>query len=171
MRKFFNALSPYLVPFLERGLSISAFMFPFVEVVSYFGAKVFLGTESFALKVFYATYIEKISRFYAENNLLIFLLMVYIFIMCSRKASRLTKFVRFNIIQAILLNIICACIGVIFTFLPVVVRESMLGVILANLLFFSVVLLIGYSSLLIAYGRLPVIPVVSEAAKMQIQRS
>lgn len=156
--------------FLERGLSILAFVFPFVEVVSYFGPKVFLSTESFTLKVFYVNYIEKISRFYAENNLLIFFFMVWVFLICSRRSSRLTKFVRFNVIQAILLNIICACFGVIFTFFPIVLRESMLGVIFANLLFFSIVLLIAYSSLLIAYGRLPVIPIVSEAAKIQVQR-
>lgn len=170
MKKFFEALLPYIIPFIERGLSIMAFAFPFVEVVSYFGPKVFLSADSFALKVFYVNYIEKISRFYAENNLLIFFVMVWVFIVCSRRSSRLTKFVRFNVIQAILLNIICACFGVIFTFLPIVLRESMIGIILANLLFFSICLLIGYSSLLIAYGRLPVIPVVSEAAKIQVQR-
>ena len=170
MKKFFETLSPYLIPFLERGVSIAAFIFPFVEIISYFGPKVFLSTESFALKSFYVNYIEKIARFYTGNNLLIFFFMVWVFIVCSRRSSRLTKFVRFNVIQAILLNIICSCFGVVFTFLPIVLRESILGVVISNLLFFSIVLLIGYSSLLIAYGRLPVIPIVSEAAKIQVQR-
>ena len=73
-------------------------------------------------------------------------------------------------IQAILLNIICSCIGVVFTFLPVVLRESMIGVIFANFLYLGIVLLIAYSSLLIAYGRYPRIPVLSEAAKLQVQQ-
>ena len=57
MRKTFEDLT-------GRILSIAAFIFPFIEVASYFGPKVFLSTESFALKTFYANYIEKISRFY-----------------------------------------------------------------------------------------------------------
>ena len=158
------------IEIFERGLSIVAFIFPFIELSYYFGAKVFLSTESFFLKSVYLNYIQKLSNFYAANIYFIFILMVGVFIICSRGTLPLSKYARFNIIQAILLNIICSCFGVVFTFLPIVLRESILGVIISNLLFFSIVLLIGYSSLLIAYGRLPVIPIVSEAAKIQVQR-
>jgi len=170
MKKFFETISPFLITFAERALSIAAFIFPFIEVVSYFGPKVFLNTESLALRVFYSTHIEKISRFYTDNNLLIFIFMVWVFIVCARGSVPLTKYVRYNVIQAILLNIICSCSGVIFTFLPIVLRESMVGVIFANFLFLGIVLLIAYSSLLIAYGRFPKIPVLSDAAKLQVQQ-
>ena len=156
--------------FAERGLSIAAFIFPFVEVASYFGPKVFLSTGSIALRSFYSSYIEKISRFYTDNNLLIFIFMVWVFIVCARGSVPLTKFSRFNIVQAILLNIVCSCSGVVFTFLPIVIRESMLGIIIANFLFSSIVLLIAYSSLLICYGRYPRIPILSDAAKLQVQQ-
>jgi len=170
MKKFFEAFSPYLIKFAERGLSIIAFIFPFIEVVSYFGPKVFLSTDSMALRSFYSIYIEKILRFYTENNLLIFIFMVWVFIVCARGSVPLTNYVRFNIVQAILLNIICSCSGVVFTFLPIVFRESMLGIMFANFLLLGIVLLIAYSSLLIAYGRYPRIPILSDAAKMQVQR-
>jgi hypothetical protein len=170
MKNFFETISPFLITFAERALSIAAFIFPFIEVVSYFGPKVFLNTESLALRVFYSTHIEKISRFYTDNNLLIFIFMVWVFIVCARGSVPLTKYVRYNVIQAILLNIICSCSGVIFTFLPIVLRESMVGVIFANFLFLGIVLLIAYSSLLIAYGRFPKIPVLSDAAKLQVQQ-
>jgi|TARA_B100000683_G_scaffold80076_1_gene79015 hypothetical protein len=170
MKKFFEKLSPYLIRFGERGLSIAAFIFPFVEVVSYFGPKVFLNTDSVALRMFYSTYIEKLSRFYTDNNLLIFIFMVWVFIVCARGSVPLTKYVRYNVIQAILLNIVCSCSGVVFTFLPIVLRESMVGVIFANFLFLGIVLLIAYSSLLIAYGRFPKIPILSDAAKLQVQQ-
>ena len=171
MKKFFEAFSPYLIKFAERGLSIIAFIFPFIEVVSYFGPKVFLSTDSMALRSFYSIYIEKILRFYTENNLLIFIFMVWVFIVCARGSVPLTNYVRFNIVQAILLNIICSCIGSIYTFLPVVLRESVIGAIIANFLYLGLVLLILYSSVLIFYGRYPKIPVISEAAKIQVQRS
>lgn len=170
MKKKFEALLPYILPIAERGLSIAAFIFPLVEIASYFGPKVFLGTESIILRSFYFNYLIKITNFYTSNNLLIFFFMVWIFIICSKGSVPLTKFLRFNVIQAILLNIICSCFGVIFTFLPVVLRESMIGSIFANFLFLGMVLLIAYSSLLIIYGRFPKIPILSEAAKMQVQQ-
>ena len=165
-----RTLQIFFKTLVERLLAISAFIFPFIEVASYFGPKVFLSTESLTLRSFYLNYLVKVSSFYTENNLLIFIFMVWVFIVCSKGSVPLTKFVRFNIIQAILLNIICSCSGVVFTFLPVVLRESMLGVVFANFLFLGITLLIAYSSLLIAYGRYPSIPILSEAAKLQVQQ-
>ena len=170
MKKLFEFLLAYFIPLAERGISVAAFVFPLFEVASYFGPKVFLSTENSALRGFYLNHLTKITSFYTENNLLIFIFMVWVFIVCSRGSIPLTKFVRFNIIQAILLNIICSCLGVIFTFCPIVLRESMIGIILANFLFLGVSLLIGYSSLLIIYGRFPRIPILSEAAKLQVQQ-
>ena len=168
MKKFFKKLSPYLIRFEERGLSIAAFIFPFLEVVSYFAPKVFL-TDSVAMQMFFSTYIEKLSSFYVDNNLIFFIFMTWVYILCTRRSNRLTKYVRYNVIQAILLSVVCSCSGVVFTFLPIVIRESMVGVIFANFAFFSIVLLIAYSSLVIANGQFPKIPVVSDAAKIQVR--
>ena len=167
MKKKFG---PFLKGFFERGISIISFIFPFVEISTYFGPKVFLSTESTVLKAFYVNHVAKLSTFYTENTYVVFIFMVWIFITCSRGSVPLSKFVRFNVIQAILLNIICSCSGVIFSFLPIVLRESMIGIIFANFLFLGVVLIIAYSSLLIVYGRYPRIPILSEAAKLQVQR-
>ena len=154
----------------ERGISIAAFIFPLIEILYYFGAKVFLSTENLALKVFYFNYVAKLSSFYEANVYLIFILMVGIFLTCSRGTLPLTKYVRFNIIQAILLNIICSCIGSCFSYAPIVLRESTVGVLVANSLFLGIVITILYSSLLIMYGRYPKIPILSEAARLQVQR-
>ncbi len=170
MAKTFKNFLPYLKTIAERLISIVAFIFPFIEVASYFGPKVFLSTDIITLQTFYIKHLVKLSTFYTDNNLLIFIFMVWVFIVCSRGSVPLTKFVRFNIIQAILLNIVCSCSGVVFTFLPIVLRESMIGIIFANFLFLGIVLLIAYSALLIAYGRFPRIPILSEAAKLQVQQ-
>ena len=170
MKKTFKALLPYLIPVVERLLSISAFIFPFMEVVSYFGEKTFLSTESATLRSFYLNNLAKFSSFYSANHLLIYVFMIWVFIVSSRGSIPLTKFARFNIIQAILLDIICSCLGVIFIFLPIFLRESVFGIIFAKFLFLGTILLIGYCSLLIAYGRFSRIPILSEGAKLQIQR-
>ena len=163
-------IKKYLIKICERGFSIAAFIFPFVEVSYYFGAKVFLSTESLALKLFYVSYIAKLSAFYEADIYLVFIFMVGIFFVCSRGIVPFTKFVRFNVIQAILLNIVCSCVGCIFAFFPIFLRESTVGILLANFLFFGIVLLMAYAVLLIFYGRYAGIPVVSEAARLQVQR-
>ena len=98
MKKTFK---DFIIPFFERALSTIAFIFPFVEISAYFGPKVFLSTDSPVLKTLYVNYILKLSSFYAENTYVVFILMVWIFITCSRGSAPLTKFVRFNVIQAI----------------------------------------------------------------------
>jgi len=163
-------MKTYLKQISERLLAILAFIFPLIEISYYFGAKVFLSTESITLKLFYLNYIAKLANFYAANVYLVFALMIGIFMVCSRGTIRLTKFVRFNIIQAILLNIICSCIGSIYSFFPIILRESTIGLLLANSLFFGIVITMMYSSFLILCGRYPRIPILSEAAKLQVQR-
>ena len=82
----------------------------------------------------------------------------------------MSKFVRFNIIQAILLNIVCSCIGSIYSFLPIILRESTVGILLANFLYLGTVMIMAYSAFLIFCGRYPKIPILTEAAKLQVQR-
>ena len=163
-------MKDFIIKVAERFVSIISYIFPFIEICYYFGAKVFLSTDSVSMKLFYLNYIDKIALFYNANIYIIFIAMVGIFIVCSRGTLPLTKFVRFNVIQAILLNIICSCIGSIFSFLPVIIRESMIGLLLSNFFFLGTILLMLYSFLLIFYGRYPRIPVLSEAARLQVQR-
>jgi hypothetical protein len=155
----------------ERVLSILAFFFPFIELSYYFSAKVFLSTESSFLKSIYINYINKFSNFYANNVYFIFIFMVGVFMICARGTLPLSKYVRFNIIQAILLNIIYSCIGSIYSYFPVILRESAIGIILANFFYIGFIILFAYSAILIFYGRVPTIPVVSTAAKLNVQEN
>jgi hypothetical protein len=164
-----SLLKDLLAKVLERGIAITGFIFPFMEISYYFGSKVFLSVENLTLKIFYLKYIAKLSSFYEANIYLIFIVMVAIFIICSRGTIALTKFVRFNIIQAILINIICSCIGSIFIYIPIVLRESIIGILLANFVYLGVLFMICYSILLIIYGRYPRIPIISEAARLQVK--
>ena len=159
-----------LITLCERGVAILAYIFPFVEISSCFAVKVFLNADSKALKFFYVNYVAKLTNFYIENVYLVFALMIGIFIICSRGTIPVTKFVRFNIIQAILLNIICSCISAVFPLIPIALRESVIGLLLANSLYLGIIILMLHSSLLISFGRYPRIPVLSEAARLQVQR-
>lgn len=163
-------LKKTLTTVIERALVISSYSFAFVDISASFAIKVFLNSDTKILKYFYINYISKINNFYIENVYFIFALMLGIFIVCSRGTIPATKYVRFNVIQAILLNIVCSCISSIYPLLPVEIRESSIGLIIANFFYIGVVALIIYSSILICCGRYPRIPVLSEAARLQVQR-
>ena len=156
----------------ERSIGILSYLFPFVEISSYFATKVFLNAESLQLQYLYRNYISKLVNVYQDNAYFAFALIIGIFFICSKGSLPLTKFVRFNVIQAVLLYIICSCIGQILgIYCPAFIRESTIGIVLANFVYLGVIVLILYSSILISFGRYPRIPVISEAARIQVQRS
>ena len=156
----------------ERGIAILSYIFPFLEISAYFGTKVFLNAESLSLQYLYRNYISKLVNIYQDNTYFAFALMIGIFFICSKGSLPLSKFVRFNIIQAILLYIICSCVGQILgIYCPAFIRESTIGIVLANFVYLGTLVLILYSSVLILFGRYPRIPVISEAARIQVQRS
>ena len=156
----------------ERGIAILSYIFPFLEISAYFGTKVFLNAESLSLQYLYRNYISKLVNIYQDNTYFAFALMIGIFFICSKGSLPLSKFVRFNIIQAILLYIICSCVGQILgIYCPAFIRESTIGIVLANFVYLGTIVLILYSSVLILFGRSPRIPVISEAARIQVQRS
>lgn len=167
LKKFHFSQEP---PLLERVFGIMSLYFPFIEACSYFGPKFYLSTTNMEMRKFYEFYIRDWSNFYAENNLLIFIFMVWVFIQCSRGAFPLTKYGRFTIIQGILLNIVVSCCGITYMFLPPIFRESLPGSLFSTTLYIGVLFTILYSTILIIYGRYPNIPVVSEGAKAQVQR-
>ena len=165
-----STLKKLCINVCERGVAIIAFIFPIFEIFSSFGPKVFSGSESVFVNYFYINYITKLNNIYANNVYIIFVLMVAIFMICSRGTLPLTRFLRYNIIQAILLNIICSCVGASFTYFPVGIRESILGTFIANFVFLGTTAIILYASILISFGRYPSIPVLSEGARLQVQR-
>ena len=163
-------LQELLKTVLERGLSIATYIFPFLEITVYFSSRVCYSSNDIGLKVIYANYLYPLMLFYEKNVYLIFIAMVAVFLMCSRKSLPLTKFLRFNVLQAILLDIICACVGQIYMACPTVFKLSPFGIMFANFIFLGTFCWIMYSILIISLGRFPVLPVISRAANIHLQR-
>ena len=163
-------LQEFLKTVLERGLSIATYIFPFLEITVYFSSRVCYSSNDIGLKVIYANYLYPLLLFYEKNVYLIFIAMVAIFLMCSRKSLPLTKFLRFNVLQAILLDIICACVGQIYMACPTVFKLSTFGIRFANFIFLGTICWIGYSIIIISLGRFPVLPIISRAANIHLQR-
>ena len=156
----------------ERSISILIFIFPFTNMCYFFGKKVFLSVGNKALKVFFVQNIIPLTKFYEQNLYFSFAVMIALFICCARGNLKfLSTFSRYNIICAILLDIICNMVGPIYLYLPTGIKEGTLAIICINSMFLGVMLAIFYSILLISFGRLPAIPVLTQAAKLQMQRA
>jgi len=71
--------------------------------------------------------------------------------------------------QAILLEIVIAMIGQIWNLSPTLLKNGLFGTFVANACLVGLVGLIVYSSFIIALGRYPRLPVISGAARVQLQ--
>jgi len=156
---------------IERTLPLFAFIFPLLEINSSFAPKVFQNIDSVTLKVFYYRQLAPVIGIYQSNIYVFFILMVAIFIACSKGSFNLTKYIRFNIIQAILLAIVCQAINQIYYLSPVFVRETIIGSFISNACYGGISLSVMYCGLIILlFGGYPRLPIVTEAAKLHVQR-
>ena len=112
----------------ERSISILIFIFPFTNMCYFFGNKVFLSVGNKALKVFFVQNIIPLTKFYEQNLYFSFAVMIALFICCARGNLKfLSTFSRYNIICAILLDIICNMVGPIYLYLPTGIKEGTLA--------------------------------------------
>jgi|TARA_B110000259_G_C13901324_1_gene356996 hypothetical protein len=159
-------------PFCERILSLTGLIFPFLEINAILGPKVLCSTDNATFNEFFrATLVGPISMFYSSqvNHLVAFIVMIFIFDACVRKTLPLTLFTRFNIIQGILLDVICSFLGVTFVQTTYLARESTFGDLISNVAYFGVIGFICYCILMILFGRYPKIPIISEGARLNVQ--
>lgn len=153
----------------SKGMAVCGFIYPLVELMTTFGA-VLIRAENVWLRRFYATVGAPLVSFYIHHVYLWFIGMVVVFLTCSRGSYGLSKFVRFNVIQAILMSIILQCVGATWPLIPALVRESFFGKLLQEFFFLGGALAIVQSIFLICFGRYPNFPVLTGAAKLQVQR-
>nr|YP_009550206.1 Ycf60 [Tisochrysis lutea]YP_009873597.1 hypothetical chloroplast RF60 [Isochrysis galbana]AZW07325.1 Ycf60 [Tisochrysis lutea]QKW88480.1 hypothetical chloroplast RF60 [Isochrysis galbana] len=159
---------------LERGGSLLAYILPLVEAIYFFGARIFLYPNDTNLKIFFLKYLQGVVLFYQSNMYLCFGLTITIFMICTNNSIPiigtklpLTRFIRMNVVQAVLVQVFITCIGQVFLISPNFIKNSVLGTFIANGCFFAIVGLVFYSAFLIALGRYPRIPIITESARLQ----
>ena len=157
--------------FSQRVIPLPAYFFPLLEVIYYFGLNLCISLDSVSVKNFCLLYVIPLRTFYQNNLLLIFATMVVVFTTCSKGSVRLTRFVRFNIIQAILFNIAISCLGQVYLLCPVQIRESyLLTNLIVNPAALGLIFVLLYACLQVILGRYPKFPIITDAARLQTQR-
>lgn len=160
--------------YLDRVVSLLAYLLPLVEALYFFSARIFLYPGDENMKVFFLKYFQPIILFYQSNMYLCFIFTILAFMMCVNNAVpitgtrlRLTKFLRINVVQGILVEVFITAIGQVFVMSPSFIKNSVLGTFISGGCFFGIVGLVLYSAFLIILGRYPRIPIITESARLQ----
>nr|QVQ56681.1 hypothetical protein [Erythrocystis saccata] len=159
----------YEVTFIDRFASIFPYGLPLMEGLQNFGQQV-LPDYPFSLMSIYKKTFMPLVVFYVTHPALAFITFFVLYYLFVRSKSPIPNrpFIRFNVLQAILLFLINSLLGSAFRALPIEFRVSLYGLILCNTLFWFVLSTISYSFFKSLEGKYANIPVISQAVKIQI---
>lgn len=154
---------------VDRLASILPYWLPLLEGLQNFGQQI-LPDYPFSLMNIYKQTLMPIVIFYATHPALAFIVFFVLYYLFVKTKSPIPDrpFIRFNVLQAILLFLINSFLGVIFRALPIEFRVSLYGLMLCNTLLWFVLSTIIYSVLKSMEGKYSQIPVISQAVKIQI---
>nr|QCI05608.1 hypothetical protein [Cryptopleura ramosa] len=154
---------------LDRFSSILPYWLPLLEGLQNFGQQI-LPDYPFSLMSLYKKTLMPLVIFYVNHPALAFIIFFVLYYLFVRTKSPIPSrpFIRFNVLQSILLFLINSLLGATFRALPIEFRMSLYGFILCNTLFWFVLSTIIYSVIKSLQGKYAKIPVISQAVRIQI---
>ncbi len=154
---------------IDRLGSILPYWLPLLEGLQNFGQQI-LPDYPFSLMSLYKKTLMPLVIFYVTHPALAFIIFFILYYLFVRAKSPIPDrpFIRFNVLQAILLFLINSLLGATFRALPIEFRMSLYGFMLCNTLFWFVLSTIIYSVIKSIEGKYARIPVISQAVRIQI---
>ena len=157
------------ITLIDRLGSVFPYGLPLLEGLQNFGQQI-LPDYPFNLMGIYKKTFMPLVVFYVTHPALAFITFFVLYYLFVRAKSPIPNrpFVRFNVLQAILLFLINSLLGSAFRALPMEFKVSLYGLILCNTLFWFVLSTIIYAIFKSVEGKYAKIPVISQAVKIQI---
>nr|QCI06372.1 hypothetical protein [Dictyurus purpurascens] len=157
------------ITIVDKFGSILPYGLPLLEGLQNFGQQI-LPDYPFSLMSLYKKTLMPFVIFYVTHPELAFIVFFILYSLFVRNKSPMPNrpFIRFNVLQSILLFLINSLLGVTFRALPIEFRVSIYGLMLCNTLFWFVLSTIIYSIIKCVQGKYAKIPVISQAVRMQI---
>nr|QCI08722.1 hypothetical protein [Sphondylothamnion multifidum] len=154
---------------VDRLSSILPYWLPLLEGLQNFGQQI-LPDYPFHLMSIYKKTLMPLVIFYVTHPALAFVIFFVLYYLFVRAKSPIPDrpFIRFNVLQSILLFLINSLLGATFRALPIEFRMSLYGLMLCNTLFWFVLSTIIYSVMKSIQGKYAKIPVISQAVRIQI---
>ena len=157
------------ITLVDRFSSILPYWLPLLEGLQNFGQQI-LPDYPFHLMSIYKRTLMPLVIFYVTHPALAFVIFFVLYYLFVRTKSPIPDrpFIRFNVLQSILLFLINSLLGATFRALPIEFRTSLYGLMLCNTLFWFVLSTIMYSVMKSIQGKYARIPVISQAVRIQI---
>nr|YP_009510953.1 hypothetical protein [Hydropuntia rangiferina]AXI96626.1 hypothetical protein [Hydropuntia rangiferina] len=157
------------ITIVDRCSSILPYWLPLLEGLQNFGQQI-LPDYPFNIMQAYKKTIMPLVIFYVTHPTLAFIIFFILYYLFVRNKSPIPNrpFIRFNVLQSILLFLINSLLGATFRALPIEFRMSLYGLMLCNTLFWFVLSTIIYSIIKSIQGKYAKIPVISQAVRIQI---
>lgn len=157
------------ITLLDRCGSVIPYWLPLLEGLQNFGQQI-LPDYPFSVMSIYRKTLMPLVLFYVTHPALAFIVFFILYYLFVRAKSPVPDrpFIRFNVLQSILLFLINSLLGATFRALPIEFRVSLYGLMLCNTLFWFVLSTIVYSVIKAIEGRYAKIPVISQAVRIQI---
>jgi uncharacterized membrane protein len=157
------------ITIIDRLSSIIPYSLPLLEGLQNFGQQI-LPDYPFGIMTIYKKTFMPLVLFYVTNPALAFIAFFVLYYLFVRSKSPLPNrpFIRFNVLQSILLFLINSLLGAIFRALPIEFRMSLYGLMFCNTLFWFVLSTISYSIFKALEGKYARIPVISQAVRIQV---
>nr|YP_010903976.1 hypothetical protein REQ00_pgp198 [Caulacanthus ustulatus]WCH57227.1 hypothetical protein [Caulacanthus ustulatus] len=157
------------ITLIDRLSSILPYWLPLLEGLQNFGQQI-LPDYPLSLMSIYKKTLMPIVIFYVTHPALAFIIFFILYYLFVRAKSPIPDrpFIRFNVLQSILLFLINSLLGATFRALPIEFRMSLYGFMLCNTLFWFVLSTIIYSVSKSIEGKYAKIPVISQAVRIQI---
>nr|QCI04797.1 hypothetical protein [Bornetia secundiflora] len=157
------------ITIIDRFSSILPYGLPLLEGLQNFGQQI-LPDYPFHLMSLYKKTLMPLVIFYVTHPALAFIIFFVLYYLFVRAKSPIPDrpFIRFNVLQSILLFLINSLLGTTFRALPIEFRVSLYGLMLCNTLFWFVLSTIIYSVIKSIQGKYTKIPVISQAVRIQI---
>lgn len=167
-RELRNTSNPEIT-IIDRCCSILPYWLPLLEGLQNFGQQI-LPDYPFSLMSLYKKTLMPFVIFYVTHPALAFITFFVLYYLFVRAKSPVPDrpFIRFNVLQSILLFLINSLLGATFRALPIEFRMSLYGLMLCNTLFWFVLSTIIYSVIKSIEGKYAKIPVISQAVRIQI---
>lgn len=157
------------ITLIDRFSSILPYGLPLLEGLQNFGQQI-LPDYPFNLMSIYKKTLMPMVIFYVTHPALAFIIFFVLYYLFVRTKSPIPDrpFIRFNVLQSILLFLINSLLGATFRALPIEFRMSLYGLMVCNTLFWFVLSTITYSIVKSIEGKYAKIPVISQAVRIQI---
>nr|NP_045088.1 hypothetical protein JXY51_pgp133 [Cyanidium caldarium]O19916.1 RecName: Full=Tic20 family protein Ycf60 [Cyanidium caldarium]AAB82673.1 unknown [Cyanidium caldarium]WDB00215.1 hypothetical protein CDCA019_093 [Cyanidium caldarium] len=150
---------------MARAISCLIYFLPLLEGIAQFGI-VCIDDHSW-IRIIYKNTLAYIVVPYLESPLIGFCIFITLYLIFVRGIIQISKFIKFHIVQALLLYLLDSVIGTVLTSLPLEIGYSFIGDRLADTLLLITFMISIYAGTDALKGQYSNIPLISEAAKMQ----